>query len=421
VDLFLVNHFNLVFLTTKRGVDNLCQFLTKANYKVISIHGDKKQFQRNEAIKKFANQEIPILLATDVASRGLDFPNVSYVLNYDLPTNIEDYVHRIGRTGRCGNSGISISFINQTNRPIIKNLHNFMKENGQDIPDWFEKMYSQNYTGMTTNDDRFLQRKRAPERPFIPYFNNPQMSMLKNPQQGFGFNYPTTNTSMNNTQVPFQSNAMPQEEKKQDFGRYDFFQDHFSSERNGSNRLSNFDDKPRTNDFRQTDRDRDSDRYKGFSDHRESRDGHSRDFRPRHSYDKPKDNLNDSRDSDRYHRHESGSHSDRTKHYERRRDDSRDRDNRYRREDRDYDRRRDSRDHESRHSSRSHRDSRDRNERDRRYDDRDRRHDDRDRRHEDKRHDDRDRREESRNDWRSGYFSTKYLESVDLKRSKMDN
>jgi ATP-dependent RNA helicase DDX3X len=135
----IFNH--LVFLETKKGVDQLNYFLNKANYNTIAIHGDKTQIKRLEAIKQFTNGEIPILIATDVASRGLDFPNVSYVFNYDMPNNIDDYIHRIGRTGRCGNKGTSISFISEKSKPIIKDLHKLLVKLKKDIPDWLENLY----------------------------------------------------------------------------------------------------------------------------------------------------------------------------------------------------------------------------------------------------------------------------------------
>lgn len=123
-------------METKKGVDWLYDRLTSANYNVISIHGDKPQNERNLAIAKFKNGEIPILIATDVASRGLDFPKVEYVFNYDMPTNIDDYVHRIGRTARCGNKGTSISFINENDKPILKDLVYYLKKCNQQVPDW---------------------------------------------------------------------------------------------------------------------------------------------------------------------------------------------------------------------------------------------------------------------------------------------
>jgi ATP-dependent RNA helicase DDX3X len=131
----------IIFLDTKRGVDNLSNFLNNANYNTIAIHGDKTQIKRLEAIEMFTKGDVPILIATDVASRGLDFPSVSYVFNFEMPTNIEDYVHRIGRTGRVGNTGIAISFVNEGNKPIIRDLNLLMKKLNQEIPDWFEKMY----------------------------------------------------------------------------------------------------------------------------------------------------------------------------------------------------------------------------------------------------------------------------------------
>ena len=129
----------IIFLETKKSVDNLENFLSKRNYNVLAIHGDKPQIQRQEAIRLFSNGEVPILIATDVASRGLDFPNVSYVFNFDMPKNIEDYIHRIGRTGRVGNKGMAISFYNEKNKVIAEDLVKEMKKAKQEIPDFLEK------------------------------------------------------------------------------------------------------------------------------------------------------------------------------------------------------------------------------------------------------------------------------------------
>lgn len=133
-------------METKKSVDYLKHFLDKANYNVISIHGDKTQIKRQEAINSFSKGDVPILIATDVASRGLDFPNVAYVFNYDLPKNIDDYVHRIGRTGRCGNKGNAVSFVNEDSMPIVKDLYHLLKKLQQEIPQWFEDMYRNNST-----------------------------------------------------------------------------------------------------------------------------------------------------------------------------------------------------------------------------------------------------------------------------------
>lgn len=92
------------------------------------------------AIECFSKGSVPILIATDVASRGLDFPNIPYVINFDLPNNIDDYIHRIGRTGRCGNKGTAYSFINDNCR-ITRDLYKLFIKSGQEIPDWFENLY----------------------------------------------------------------------------------------------------------------------------------------------------------------------------------------------------------------------------------------------------------------------------------------
>ena len=101
----------LVFGRTKHGVQKLSDDLAKRGIKSGAIHGNKRQNQRQYVLEQFARSEIQILLATDVASRGLDIPNVSHVINYDLPETIEDYTHRIGRTGRANKQGIALTFI----------------------------------------------------------------------------------------------------------------------------------------------------------------------------------------------------------------------------------------------------------------------------------------------------------------------
>ena len=142
----------LIFLEKKKSVDKLEGFLLNRNYNAIGIHGDKLQTERQKAIKKFSSGEIPILVATDVASRGLDFPNVSYVFNFDMPKNIEDYIHRIGRTGRVGNKGKAISFYNENNKQIGEALVKELKRANQEIPDFLEEF---DYNNKYYNDDDY--------------------------------------------------------------------------------------------------------------------------------------------------------------------------------------------------------------------------------------------------------------------------
>ncbi|APG65621.1 RNA helicase [Tenacibaculum todarodis] len=105
-----INGKILIFRRTKFGVDKLEQTLLKNDYKVGSIHGDKSQILRNQAIEDFKNKKTHILVATDVAARGIDISKIDAVLNFDIPNVPETYVHRIGRTGRAGKSGIAFSF-----------------------------------------------------------------------------------------------------------------------------------------------------------------------------------------------------------------------------------------------------------------------------------------------------------------------
>lgn len=102
---------SIVFLRTKRSADKLAKALIERGFKVIAIHGDKTQAQRNKALAAFKEGKVDILLATDVVARGIDIDNVTHVINFDLPQTHEDYIHRIGRTGRAGKIGHAITFI----------------------------------------------------------------------------------------------------------------------------------------------------------------------------------------------------------------------------------------------------------------------------------------------------------------------
>lgn len=101
----------LIFGETKYGVQRLADSLTNRNLPAAAIHGNKSQSQRDRALKSFIEDQVSILVATDVAARGLDIPNVTHVINFDQPKVYDDYVHRIGRTGRAGKAGIALTFI----------------------------------------------------------------------------------------------------------------------------------------------------------------------------------------------------------------------------------------------------------------------------------------------------------------------
>ncbi len=101
----------IIFGRTKWGVQRLYGELATRGFKVQAIHGNKNQNQRQKALSQFKNNEIQILLATDVASRGIDVDNITHVINYDAPESYDDYIHRIGRTGRAGKKGIALTFV----------------------------------------------------------------------------------------------------------------------------------------------------------------------------------------------------------------------------------------------------------------------------------------------------------------------
>lgn len=101
----------LVFGGTKWGVQKIAQKLEREGVKVAAIHGNKTQPQRAKALSQFKDNRIQALIATDVAARGLDIPNVTHVINFDIPQTYEDYTHRIGRTGRAGQTGVALTFV----------------------------------------------------------------------------------------------------------------------------------------------------------------------------------------------------------------------------------------------------------------------------------------------------------------------
>ncbi|CAG9314497.1 unnamed protein product [Blepharisma stoltei] len=130
----------LIFLEKKRSVDWLFYELSKRGFICASIHGDKSQGQREKALDDFKRKRVKILVATDVASRGLDIPDIDNVINFDTPNYIDHYVHRIGRTGRIGKSGKAFSFINSRNQSIFRDLMSLLRESNQEIPEWFEDL-----------------------------------------------------------------------------------------------------------------------------------------------------------------------------------------------------------------------------------------------------------------------------------------
>jgi ATP-dependent RNA helicase DDX3X len=150
------NALTLIFVETKRGASDLERVLRTDGYNAVAIHGDLKQIERERHLEAFRSGQCTILVATAVAARGLDIPNVKYVINFDLPNDIDEYVHRIGRTARAGNVGFAKSFLNEKNRNIARDLAELLVEANQELPEWFEKFVNetQRYGGRGTGRGR---------------------------------------------------------------------------------------------------------------------------------------------------------------------------------------------------------------------------------------------------------------------------
>ena len=124
----------LVFVETKRGCDQLTRSLQMDNFLARCIHGDKSQDERDWVLNDFRNGKCLLLVATDVAARGLDIKDIGYVVNYDFPSNLEDYVHRIGRCGRAGQKGTALSFFTSKSSKWAGGLMKLLQDAGQPVP-----------------------------------------------------------------------------------------------------------------------------------------------------------------------------------------------------------------------------------------------------------------------------------------------
>merc|ERR1719290_728365 len=124
----------IVFVLKKMDAGEVENELWNKGYNVVSIHGDKTQWERTNALEKFKRGTANVLVATDVAARGLDIPDVEFVINYSFPLTIEDYVHRIGRTGRAGKEGVAHSFFHRGDSRNAGCLVKVLKDAGQEVP-----------------------------------------------------------------------------------------------------------------------------------------------------------------------------------------------------------------------------------------------------------------------------------------------
>ncbi|KAL3911276.1 MAG: hypothetical protein SGPRY_008753 [Prymnesium sp.] len=130
----------IIFVETKRSAESLEEFLYQSSVPATSIHGDRSQREREQALLGFRRGQPAVLVATDVAARGLDVPECMHVINFELPREINSYVHRIGRTGRMGRSGTAISLFSSANKPVARGMVTLLQEANQECPEWLLKL-----------------------------------------------------------------------------------------------------------------------------------------------------------------------------------------------------------------------------------------------------------------------------------------
>merc|ERR1711935_157207 len=125
----------LVFVETKKGCDMLTRSLRSDGFQARAMHGDKSQEERDWVLKEFKSCQSTLLVATDVAARGLDIDDIKMVVNFDFPNDMESYVHRIGRTGRAGKKGLAVSFfVSEKNGRLAKSLVDILNRTSQNVP-----------------------------------------------------------------------------------------------------------------------------------------------------------------------------------------------------------------------------------------------------------------------------------------------
>ena len=200
----------LIFTQTKKGADQLSYFLGNSGISAASIHGDKTQAQRDYIMRQYKTGRTNILVATDLAARGLDVADILYVINYDFPTNIEDYVHRVGRTGRGGREGVSYTFFSRGDYKHSYKLIDMLEENDQVVPDELYRM----------------ARRPIPKKSNGGYGNN-NSSYSKYPSQSNHTSYSNHSGNQYNSHSQFQYKNMPQQ--YQTYSHYQMPQQSYAS------------------------------------------------------------------------------------------------------------------------------------------------------------------------------------------------
>ncbi|KAG6442240.1 ATP-dependent RNA helicase dbp2 isoform X2 [Manduca sexta] len=187
----------IVFVETKKKVDDIARAVRRSGHKALAIHGDKSQPERDAVLSEFRNGATTILIATDVAARGLDVEDVKFVVNFDYPNSSEDYIHRIGRTGRCQQSGTAYTYFTSGDARQARGLLAVLRETGQNPPVKLADMARNNNN--TSGRNRWQQRKDKNSGS-----NSPQ-------QQSNQWNNKMANGSNEDNQTPYQNRNMNQQ------------------------------------------------------------------------------------------------------------------------------------------------------------------------------------------------------------------
>lgn len=151
---------------------SLDQFLYERSFPSTSIHGDRTQMEREDALLAFKSGKCPLLVATAVAARGIDIPNVMHVVNYDIPDDIDEYIHRIGRTARVGKSGLATSFYNERSENLAPDLTKLLKECQQEIPDFLQSYVTDDMTFDEDLDDAQVKAPTYAGQEYVPMERN---------------------------------------------------------------------------------------------------------------------------------------------------------------------------------------------------------------------------------------------------------
>lgn len=215
-----INHSKIIiFVETKIKVEEILQIIRNEGYTATSIHGDKSQAERDSVLKDFRNGKSNILIATDVASRGLDVEDLQYVINYDYPNSSENYVHRIGRTGRCQQLGTSYTFFTPDNAKQARELISVMEEAGQQAPSNLVELARNATKGNNGGNVKRWQQNQQQQQQQMQR-NNPlnyQANRQQQQQQQHQKTFHTGNNNSWNQSQQWQNNGMGNTDQRTTF------------------------------------------------------------------------------------------------------------------------------------------------------------------------------------------------------------